>query len=108
VLQRIRFRAPAGTLADTSLVRAVGHWRICGRKHRLGRRNKGTPTLYAHRESTALAFSARPLAKDVSSFGRISPTDAGTSLNSFQMAWNYIQLEKCNGSAHAEIDLAAK
>ncbi len=109
VLQRIYFVPLQGTLADYRLYALLApHLANCGRENTgwVGE-YKGTPTLYAHRESIALAFMCSvPWRKMSVGFAGFS--DGWQDLSQhFQMTWDYTHAENGNVALTAEIDLAA-
>ncbi len=109
VLQRIRFVPLQGTLADYRLYALLApHLANCGRENTgwVGD-YKGTPMLFAHRESTALAFAcSAPWRKMSVGFAGFS--DGWQDLSQhYQMTWDYTRAENGNVALTGEIDLAA-
>ncbi|MGC1477607.1 MAG: glycoside hydrolase family 15 protein, partial [Terriglobales bacterium] len=109
VLQRIRFVPLQGTLRDYRLYAL-----LASHLANMGYGNtgwvgdyKGTPMLFAERDSSALALAcSAPLLKRSVGFAGVS--DGWQDLSQhFQMTWEYDRAENGNIALTAEIDLAA-
>jgi glucoamylase len=109
VLQKIRFVPLQGNLRDYRL-----YGLLASHLANFGYGNtgwvgdyKGTPMLFAHRDSSALALAcSAPMLKRSVGFAGVSDGWQDLSRH-FQMAWEYNRAENGNIALTAEIDLAA-
>ena len=109
VLQKIRFVPLQGTLSDYRLYAVLApHLANCGDGNTgwVGD-YKGTPMLFAQRDSCALAFGCSAPWKKMS-VGFVGSSDGWQDLSQHsQMTWDYSRAENGNIALTAEIDLAA-
>ena len=108
VLQRVRFVPLQGKLSDYRVYALLApHLANCGRENTgwVGD-YKGTPTLFAHRDSCALAFACSVPWRKMS-VGFAGTSDGWQDLSqNYQMTWNYTRAENGNVALTGEIDLA--
>ena len=109
VLQRVRFIPLQGKLSDYRLYALLSpHLANCGRENTgwVGD-YKGTPTLFAHRDGTSLAFACSVPWRKMSA-GFVGYSDGWQDLcQHYQMAWEYTRAENGNIALTGEIDLVA-
>jgi glucoamylase len=109
VLQRVRFAALDGTLADYGLYLLLApHLGNCGGGNTawVGE-HKGTPMLFAERDGTALALACST-AWSKRSAGFVGVSDGWRDLHEHhQMVWSYERAENGNVALTGEIDLIA-